>query len=66
MREKKLYDVRAVNAHTGSREYSRISAVSERQAWYLFCKKMGSFAYYGWDIRLVAEAESRQLTLNFE
>ena len=64
MREKKVYDVRAVNAHTDSREYSRISAVSERQAWYLFCKKMKSFAYYGWDIRLVAE--SKQLTLSFE
>ena len=64
MREKKFYDVRAINAHTGNREYSQVSAVSERQAWYLFCKKMGSFAYYGWDIRLIAE--SRQLTLNFE
>lgn len=64
MREKKVYDVRAINAHTGDREYSQVSAVSEKQAWYFFCKKMGSFAYYGWDIRLVAE--SRQLTLNFE
>ena len=64
MREKKVYNVRAINAHTGSREYSRISAVSEKQAWYFFCKRMNSFAYYGWDIRLVAE--SKQLTLNFE
>ena len=63
MREKKVYDVWAINAHTGDREYSQVSAVSERQAWYFFCKRMNSFAYYGWDIR---EASSKQLTLNFE
>lgn len=51
MKELHEYEVRAVNPKTGQRHFLAVEAVSERQAWYLFCKMKNGFYYQGFDIR---------------
>lgn len=51
MKELHEYEVRAVNPKTDRRYFLKVKAVSEKQAWYFFCKEMNGFYYCGFDIR---------------
>lgn len=60
---KKLYEVHAVNLRTDREEYGIEEAVSQKQAWYFFCKKRGFHYRNFWYTELRKPGTPEQLSL---